>query len=164
MATHSSLLTWKTPEEPGGLQSMGLQRVRHDWMHTHTECGAAVKNLYQRRKCKRWGFDPWVGKIPWTRKWQLIPIFVPAESHGQRSMTSHSPWDCRVGHSWAHTLKTNEIVSANLYSHNMWKLQFLPSHSMGMRTTVEKATELLPCSWGHSCLEWVFSLMLWAFV
>ena len=104
---------------------MGLQRVRHDWMHTHTECGAGVKNLYQRRKCKRWGFDPWVGKIPWTRKWQLIPIFVPAESHGQRSMTSHSPWDCRVGHSWAHTLKTNEIVSANLYSHNMWKLQFL---------------------------------------
>ena len=33
MATHSSILAWKIPwaEEPGGLQSMGLQRVRHDW-------------------------------------------------------------------------------------------------------------------------------------
>ena len=33
MATHSSILAWRTPrtEEPGGLQSMGLQRVGHDW-------------------------------------------------------------------------------------------------------------------------------------
>ena len=33
MATHSSILAWRIPwmEEPGGLQSMGLQRVRHDW-------------------------------------------------------------------------------------------------------------------------------------
>ena len=33
MATRSSILAWKIPwaEEPGGLQSMGLQRVRHDW-------------------------------------------------------------------------------------------------------------------------------------
>ena len=34
MATHSSILAWETPwtEEPGGLQSMGSQRVKHDWM------------------------------------------------------------------------------------------------------------------------------------
>ena len=33
MATHSSILAWRIPwtEEPGGLQSMGSQRVRHDW-------------------------------------------------------------------------------------------------------------------------------------
>ena len=42
MATHSSILAWKIPwtEEPDGLQSMGLQRVRHDrahiYTHTHT--------------------------------------------------------------------------------------------------------------------------------
>ena len=40
MATHSSILAWRTPwtEEPDGLQSMGLQRVGHDWVtsHTHT--------------------------------------------------------------------------------------------------------------------------------
>ena len=39
MATHSSILAWRVPwtEEPGGLQSMGSQRVRHDWAHTLEE-------------------------------------------------------------------------------------------------------------------------------
>ena len=37
-------------------------------------------------------FDPWVGKIPWRRRWQPTPIFLPGESHGQRSLASYSPW------------------------------------------------------------------------
>ena len=54
MSTHSTILAWRIPrtEEPGGLQSMGLQRVRHDWVtsHTHTMVaegfpgGSVVKN------------------------------------------------------------------------------------------------------------------------
>ena len=36
-----------------------------------------VKNL----QCRRPGFDPWVGKIPWRSKWQLTPVFLPGESH-----------------------------------------------------------------------------------
>ena len=43
MATHSSIRAWKIPwiEELGGLRSMGLQRVRHDWApNTHTVCQA----------------------------------------------------------------------------------------------------------------------------
>ena len=40
MAIHSRILAWRIPwtEEPGGLQFMGLQKVRHDWSdlaHTH---------------------------------------------------------------------------------------------------------------------------------
>ena len=37
MATHSSILAWKIPwtEEPGGLKSMGLQKVRHNWATKH---------------------------------------------------------------------------------------------------------------------------------
>ena len=43
MATHSSILAWRIPwtKEPGGLQSMGSQRVRHDWVtntNTHKRC------------------------------------------------------------------------------------------------------------------------------
>ena len=41
------------------------------------------------RKCR---FDPWVRKIPWKRKWQPIPVFLPGESHGHRSLTGYSPW------------------------------------------------------------------------
>ena len=38
------------------------------------------------------GFDLWVGKIPWSRKWQPTPVFSPGESHGQRSLEGYSPW------------------------------------------------------------------------
>ena len=34
---------------------------------------------------KRYVFDPWVGKIPWKRAWQLTPVFLPGEFHGQRT-------------------------------------------------------------------------------
>ena len=41
------------------------------------------------------GFDPWVGKIPWRRKWQPTPVFLPGESHGRRSLVSYSPQGCK---------------------------------------------------------------------
>ena len=48
---------------------------------------------------RRRGFDPWVGKIPWRRKWQPTLIFLPGKSHGQRSLEDYSPWDHeRAGH------------------------------------------------------------------
>ena len=37
------------------------------------------------------GFDHWVGKIPWRRIWQATPVFLPGESHGQRSLAGCSP-------------------------------------------------------------------------
>ena len=39
-------------------------------------------------KCRRPGFDPWVGKIPWRRKWQPTPVFLPGKAHGQRSLVA----------------------------------------------------------------------------
>ena len=38
-------------------------------------------------------FNPWVGKIPWRRKWQPTPVFLPEEFHGQRSPVGCSPMD-----------------------------------------------------------------------
>ena len=43
-------------------------------------------------------FDSWVRKIPWRRKWQSTPVFLPGKSHEQRSLAGHSPWVARVGH------------------------------------------------------------------
>ena len=45
-----------------------------------------VKNL---PACRRPGFDPWVRKIPWRREWQPTPVFLPEESHGQRSLVGY---------------------------------------------------------------------------
>ena len=92
--------SWWWTGKPGMLQSMGSQRVRHDWatqlnwsnilacclLNSYAEpVGASlvsqlVKNLpaMQRTKC-----DPWVGKIPWRKKWLPTPVFLPGE---------FSPW------------------------------------------------------------------------
>ena len=43
-------------------------------------------------QCGRPEFDPWVGKIPWRRAWQPTPVFLPGESHLQRSLVDCSPW------------------------------------------------------------------------
>ena len=49
-----------------------------------------------------WVFNPWVRKVPWRRKWQHTPVFLPTKSHGQRSLAGYSPWGCKgVGHNWA---------------------------------------------------------------
>ena len=54
-----------------------------------------IKNLPPMRET---GLDPWVRKIPWRRKWQPTPVFLPGDSHGGRSLAGHSPrgreeWD-----------------------------------------------------------------------
>ena len=72
MAPHSSTLTWKIPwtEEPGRLQSMGSQRVRHDW--------ATSLSLFTF--------------MHWRRKWQPTPGFLPGESQGRRSLVGCRLW------------------------------------------------------------------------
>ena len=44
---------------------------------------------------KRPGFDSWVLKIPWRRKWQPTPVFLPGEFHGQRSLAGYSLRGCK---------------------------------------------------------------------
>ena len=46
----------------------------------------------QCRKHKRNRFNPWVRKIPWSRVWQSTPVFLPGESHGQRSLVGCGLW------------------------------------------------------------------------
>ena len=36
-----------------------------------------------------------ISKIPWRREWQLTPLFLPGEFHGQRSLAGHCPWGCK---------------------------------------------------------------------
>ena len=50
------------------------------------------KNLPASAGDKRHSFDPWVKNIPWKRKWQPTPVFLPGESHGQRSLAGYGPY------------------------------------------------------------------------
>ena len=72
MAPHSSTLAWKIPwtEEPGGLQSMGLLGVGHDW--------ATSLSL--------------LTFMHWRRKWQPTPVFLPGESQGRQSLVGCGLW------------------------------------------------------------------------
>ena len=75
MAPHSSTIAWKIPwmEEPGGLQSMGSLRVRHNW--------ATSLSLFTF--------------MHWRRKWQPTPVFLPGESQGQGILVSCRLWGRR---------------------------------------------------------------------
>ena len=121
MATCSSVLAWRIPGtgEPSGRPSMGSHRVGHDWsnlaaaaaedknpvlsLYPHGLCiGPLLKEGFpggtcgkepacQSKRCKRCGFNPWIRKIPWKRAWQPILVFLPGESHGQRSLVGYGP-------------------------------------------------------------------------
>ena len=80
-ATREALRSWAGPE--------------NSWLYNNPQIystaidGASGKEpAYQ---CWRQRFHPWVGKIPWRRAWQPIPVFLPGESHGQRSLVGYGP-------------------------------------------------------------------------
>ena len=53
-------------------------------------------------QCRRLECNPWIGKIPWRREWLPLPVLLPGESRGQRSLAGYSPWGRkRVQHNWA---------------------------------------------------------------
>ena len=58
-------------------------------MGTEFELKGDIRVHLQCRRCR---FDPWVGKIPWRRKWQPTPAVVPGKPCGQRSPVGYSPW------------------------------------------------------------------------
>ena len=53
---------------------------------------SAVKILLAMQEGRRLRFNPWVGKIPWRRKWQPTPVFLLGKFHGQKSLVGYSPW------------------------------------------------------------------------
>ena len=60
------------------------------------------ETVCQCRGCRRCGFDSWFGKIPWIRKWQLTPVFLPGKFHGQTSLVGYSPWGCKESDTTEH--------------------------------------------------------------
>ena len=91
---------------------MGLQRATQlrCWTRTTAYIGlprwlSCKEAACQCPRHKRHGFDPWVRKTPWIRKWQPTPVFLPGQSHGWRSLVG-SMVSQRVEHDWTteHTL------------------------------------------------------------
>ena len=120
------------------IQSMGLQNVGHNWATNfhffslsflyvciyvcmticlyvflpdqgRPKCLSGKESACQwRRPDIRQEFDPWLGKLPWRRKWQPTPALFLGKSHGQRSLE-----DCRHG-----VAKSWTRLSDWAYTHN----------------------------------------------
>ena len=81
--------------------------------------GAVVKNLPANAgDAGDSGFCSWVGKIPWRRKWQSTPAFMPGKFRGQRSLVGYGPWGCKEPDvtERMHTMLSSKANSKWLYT------------------------------------------------
>ena len=68
-------------------------------------------------QCMKWGFDPRVRKTPWRRVWKPTPVFLPGESHRQRSLADYrlqSMGSQRVGHDSNNLAPLGEVCCTTL--------------------------------------------------
>ena len=63
---------------------MALTESKKPWFYCASRWLSGKKSTCQCRRLRRCRFDPWVMKIPWRRKWQPTPVFLPGKSHEQR--------------------------------------------------------------------------------
>ena len=96
--------------------------------------GASDKeSACQCRRFKRRGINPWVGKIPWSRKWHPTPVFLPEKFQGQRSLVGYSPWGYKESN-LTKQLKTHPLNACSTFC--PWRL----SHP----TTSSVTSKMLP--------------------
>ena len=86
-------------------------------------------------QCRRCGFDPWVRKVPWRRKWQPTPVFLPGKFHRQGSLVGYWPWGCKEsdttewliththGHTHTHTHTEEMINTEDRYKEQLGEMQ-----------------------------------------
>ena len=68
-----------------------------------------------------YGFDLWIGKIPWRRKWQTTPVFLTGEFQGQRILAGYTPWvACIYVHVYIHFVYVYKCVYICIWSRAQW--------------------------------------------
>ena len=101
-------LSWKISstrllfKEPGG-KPFCLKCITQDYTFTSFTDGDSGKVSPMQETHKRLGLDPWIGKIPWRGAWQSTPVFLPGESHEQRSLMGFCPRGLKETEATEHT-------------------------------------------------------------
>ena len=110
------------------MRAMAIMAFRQGAQAHATPGGASGKEpTCQCRKHRRCGFTPWVRKIPWRRKWQPTPVFLPGKSHGWGSLRLQYMGSQRIGHDWVTEQQQSgksewsHSVSWNVHSSIFWK-------------------------------------------
>ena len=95
------------------------------------------------------GFSPWVRKIPWERKWQPTPVFLPGESQGQRSLAGCSPWAPTESDTTEHKHKQKIglygifLQMANLQKFKIMCLEFIHTDTCRFSSSILMCVALL---------------------
>ena len=110
-----SLVTWKMPCGPS------LEKEVPSHVKGLPTRYSGKESTWQCRRCKRHGFDPWVQKIPWRRKWKPTPVFLPGRFYLQWSLVGYSPWGRKESDTTEHTHII--ILKTTLFTH---VLDFIP--------------------------------------
>ena len=136
---------------------MGSQRVGHNWATTIYICvcvfvcvyiykiflgGTVVKISCQCKGWRRCGFNPWVRKDPWSKTWQLTPIFLPGKFHGQKNLVGYHPWGAKI----------QTVPSERTHTH----IQFSPKSNW----VCDKELSRVPQSWQGPANHGVISYLL----
>ena len=119
------------------ITNVGDDGVKGTLLHCWWECklvqplwtlgfpgGSVVKNLPANVEVM--GRFSWIGKIPWRRKWQPTPVFLPGKFHGQRNLVCYSPWDHKESdmtectHTDTHTYTFTEAWAEKLCALLLW--------------------------------------------
>ena len=126
------------------------------WQFLASPVAQRVKNHLQ---CRRPGFDSWVGKIPWRREWQHTSVFLPGESHRQRTLGGYSPWGCKESDT------IEQLTHARAYYmrwplHSKWRKfihTFIQGYFRSLRNILSYLGEKL-------FISQVFSLLTYSFL
>ena len=98
----------------------------HSFLWLSNSWDSLVAQMVKRLPATReTGFNLWVGKIPWRRKWQSTPVLMPGKFHGWRSLMGYSPW----GH------KESDTTERLHFTNSCYQVKFTNNFSICLITS-----------------------------
>ena len=108
-------------------------------------------------------FYPWFKKMPWRRKWQPTPIFLPGEFYGQRRLAGYSPWGCKESDTAERLTHHNKNIDPQndyynkeyeytYYPHFLTPLLILHYHPYLPRHLCHRLKQTLHCRYRLLCI------------
>ena len=73
------------------VEPISRRQTQTNWYLSMINGTSGKESTCQCRRYRILGFNPQVEKIPWSRKWQPAPVFLPGRFHGQRNLAGYSP-------------------------------------------------------------------------
>ena len=106
----------------------------HIYTHRLPRWHSGEEYSCQCGRCKKHTVDPWVGKTPWSMKWQPASVFLPGKFHGQRSLEGYHPWGCRVRQAW---VTKHACVCAHTHTHTHFLYPFIYCQTLRLFTILD---------------------------